>query len=56
METKKPWMSKTLWAALISAALPFIPVVNAWVIANPEAYSAILGLIFGSPIMQVLVQ
>jgi len=46
MDTKKPWMSKTLWLGLLTAALPFCPPVQAWVIANPEAWSALVGVAF----------
>lgn len=43
---KKPWQSKTIWMSLITAALPFIPGINIWVAANPEAFGAIVGLVF----------
>ncbi len=51
MDTSKPfWQSKTLWAAALCAVFPLIPVVGpicgAWVAANPEAFSAILGATF----------
>ena len=51
MITSKPaWQSKTLWASLIVAALPFVPglgpVATAWIAANPELYAAALGGLF----------
>lgn len=51
MITSKPaWQSKTLWASLVVAAVPFIPgvgpAVSAWVAANPELFSAALGGLF----------
>jgi hypothetical protein len=33
--------SKTVWANLLMAGLAFVPSVQAWVIANPEAMAAI---------------
>lgn len=37
--------SKTIWVAVIAAALPFIaPPVQDWIAANPGFYSAALGM------------
>ena len=46
METKKPWMSKTLWAGLIIAIAPFFPPAQAVIIANPELVSMLVGALF----------
>lgn len=46
MESKKPWQSKTIWVALVAAILPFVPVADAWVKANPEVYVSVLGGVF----------
>lgn len=43
---KKPWQSRTNWAALIVAASAFVPAVHDWVVANPEMYSMLLGGLF----------
>lgn len=47
---KAPWKSKTLWAGVLTAALPLIPgigpVISGYVASNPEAATAIVGLIF----------
>lgn len=46
-----PWQSKTLWAAVLTAALPLIPgvgpVISGLVGTNPEIATAIIGAIFG---------
>jgi hypothetical protein len=39
---ENPLKSKTNWIALLSAVVSFIPGVNAWIIANPEAYAGII--------------
>ena len=48
--SKPVWQSKTLIASALVALLPLIPgvgpVAMAWVVANPEAFSAILGAAF----------
>lgn len=46
MENKKPWQSKTNWAALIVAVSAFIPQVGQWIAANPEMYGMALGGLF----------
>lgn len=47
---KKPWQSKTLWAAALVALLPLIPGVGpaaaVWISANPATFSAGLGVLF----------
>ena len=45
---KSLWRSKTLWTAVITAILPFIPVVNVWAGANPQLVGVALGVIFGA--------
>jgi hypothetical protein len=48
VETKKAWQSKTMIMGMVSALLPVLcPPAAVWIAANPEAYSALLGLIFG---------
>lgn len=42
VEIKKPWQSKTNWAALLMAALSFFPKVHELVSANPELFMQIL--------------
>ncbi len=46
-EEKPFWQSKTLWAGLLAAVIPFFPPVAVWVAANPALYSAVLGGVFG---------
>lgn len=48
MENKKPWQSKTNWAALIVAVSAFIPSVGQWIAANPETYGMALGALFAA--------
>lgn len=48
MDSKKPWMSKTLWLAAITALAPFCPPVAAFMVANPAAVSAGLGAAFAA--------
>lgn len=49
---KAPWKSKTLWAAAIACAVPFIPHVGpiaaAWIKGNPGGFSAALGVLFAT--------
>lgn len=44
-ETVKPWLSKTIVTAVIIAAAPFIPAVQAAILANPELAGVIAGAI-----------
>ena len=46
MEGTKPWASKTLWFALINAALAFFPPAQEFVKNNPEIYTVIVSLVF----------
>jgi hypothetical protein len=46
MTSKKPWLSKTLWIALVTAAVPLFPPAAAVVAANPAAVGAAVGLVF----------
>ena len=48
MDVKKPWQSKTNWAALVVAASAFIPSVGEFISKNPEGYALILSGIFGA--------
>lgn len=44
----KPWyQSLTFWTSVATAVLPLVPVVGQFIAANPEAYSAIIGAVFG---------
>lgn len=43
-ETKPLWASKTLWFNAGLALAPLLyPPAGAWIAANPEAYSALIG-------------
>ena len=44
---KKPWTSKTYYAAIIVAIAPAFPPVAAWITANPGMFSIGLGVLFG---------
>lgn len=46
MESKKPWMSKTLWAAALVALAPLFPPLGVIVAANPAMVSAGIGMLF----------
>lgn len=48
METKKPWQSKTIWAAIVVAVLPLFPSVSQMVSSNPELVSIVLGGLFSA--------
>ncbi len=45
-QSKKPWQSKTLWLALASAVVPFVPGAKEWVAGNSELYGVIVGGVF----------
>ncbi len=47
-ESKAWYASKTFWASVVTAVVPLIPGVSPFIAANPEAYSAILGVVFGA--------
>jgi hypothetical protein len=34
MESKKPWLSKTIWMNLMLAVAPFIPGASEWMASN----------------------
>lgn len=44
-KVKKPWMSKTLWANLILAAVAFFPVGPIAQIITPENISLVFGIV-----------
>jgi hypothetical protein len=45
-ETKPLWSSKTFWFNAIAAIAPLAwPPAAAWIAANPETYSALLGAV-----------
>lgn len=46
-DQKKPWESKTLWVAALTALAPLYPPVGIFVAANPEMVSAGIGVLFG---------
>ncbi len=44
---KNPWASKTLWVAALTTFVPiFFPPAGIWISANPQAFSALLGVVF----------
>ena len=45
-DSKKPWMSKTVWISVIVAASAFVPAVHALIQANLEIFSSLVGAIF----------
>jgi len=47
-QIKKPWASKTLYMALISAVVAFIPPVQNWIAENPTTYGWIVAGIFAA--------
>ena len=48
IESKRPWMSKTLWISVITAAAALWPPAAAWIAANPAIFSfAITGIFAG---------
>lgn len=44
--SKPIWKSKTFWTGLVAAIAPMFPPLQVWMMANPEAYNAILGGVF----------
>jgi hypothetical protein len=46
MQYKSPWFSKTLWCSVIIAVAPFIPPVQAVIVAHPEIVSVAVGGLF----------
>lgn len=48
MEQKSPFLSKTLWMALIAAIAAFIPVVSKFISEQPEMYGLIMSGLFGA--------
>lgn len=43
MESKSPWLSKTLWFNLVMAVLPFVaPPAKVLLEQNPEVFGAIV--------------
>lgn len=48
MEPKSPFLSKTLWTALLVACAAFIPVVSEFIKSQPEMFTLIVSGIFGA--------
>jgi len=47
VEVKKVfWKSKTFWASVVTGALGYIPGVQDFLVANPEAVTSFLGVLF----------
>ena len=46
--TKKPWLSKTVWISVIVALAPLFPPVAAVVATNPEMISFAVGAVFAA--------
>lgn len=44
--SKKPWLSKTLWVALLSAIAAFFPPVQTWIAENPSTFGWIVSGLF----------
>lgn len=38
METKKPWLSKSVWTNVVMAGLAFIPSVRDWVASHSDVF------------------
>lgn len=48
-ETKSAWASKTIWISALAAIAPLVyPPASAWIELHPEAFSAVMGLVFGA--------
>lgn len=47
-ESKKPYLSKTLYASLIVAVAAFYPPVGEWITGNPQIFSMLLGSLFAA--------
>ncbi len=45
MESKKPYLSKTIWINLILAVAMFFPPVHAYLSASPEAIALLFSLV-----------
>ena len=45
-ESKKPWLSKTVWLGIIGALAPLVPAIDAWIKGNELVYAQILSLLF----------
>jgi len=48
MADKSIFLSKTFWAAILTAGLPFVPGVGPFVSANPQAVGIGLGIVFAA--------
>jgi hypothetical protein len=46
MESKKPWFSKTVWMALVTALAAFFPGVQAWIAAHPAEFAQGAAVLF----------
>lgn len=45
MESKKPWLSKTIITNLIMAVAPFIPGVSEWLAANTSVVISVFAVV-----------
>lgn len=45
MESKKPWLSKTIWINVILALVSFYPPVHDYLKANPEAFAMVFAVV-----------
>lgn len=49
IQLKKPaWQSKTMWIALVNAAVAFVPPVQKMIAEHPEGYAIFLSVVFGA--------
>ena len=39
MDSKKPWLSKTIWTNVIVAGLAFVPSVHKFIVDSPELFT-----------------
>lgn len=47
-KNKKPWESKTLWLAAITAVAPLIPPIGEFVRESPDLFACGLSVLFGA--------
>lgn len=44
-ETKKPWLSKTLWMNALLAGSAFVPSIHGWAVAHTEFVMSAFGVL-----------